>query len=519
MRRFAFVIALTLVGCDISGSDPLPDGYFQDAARAFKVELDSKEKDSDGLAKRIRPMTGLDAAPVSSGKLEDTSGSFQISGVATARFPKGWGCDLTLNSIFQNNMADPDSIESYTLPGFERIIDEFASRVIAPIWQAQYDIGRDSCVADGNVGRCRLIGDPTTWGKVVYTLFNHLDKRVRRYSAAQYGEPLAALGLRPGYVELLPDPMGSAGYSETGFDFLIPVYSAFFEALEAARVEQGASQDAAIIAPSFRVAGLNEVTAAGSPTARFVDFINGRAGPGPDVWSLLATVASPQEHLELFKEYAKLLPANAAVGDLAMRVAPTVWQKFEDRLVTQKQRSNYLGAFAAVVRILQQDNLELFVLDRWGGPGSPYGGTQTGEDLFFDSEGKILPAMIGFMPFSFMANGHYERVRVVRSDSAAASGDVYVLAGKNPDGKAAILVAALPKAGDDRIGYQVNVELNITGLGIGNWEMQRLVIDQDSTSLRYVERSKTPPPLGGALLIERHMVVPSVQYFELSPVL
>lgn len=517
MRRWLPVLVI-LSGCEISSSEPLPDAYFQESTRAFTVRAGQTLRDADDQPLPVRSLGGFDGAPGVPGGMP-VDEFFQRSGVKAVRFPRGWGCEFTLDTVFPSVLADPESNASYRLDPLEQLARSFVSRGMLPIWQAQYDVGGGACRLDGTLGRGDPIGDPVLWGQVVNGVLAQMNRKIGAYYNTEYRERLAQLRQRPGYVELLPDPMGASGYAMLGIDYLLPAYTAFFDALEVADMEATTERVLDVAAPSFRVEGAGALADQDSPMRRFLAFVAQRSGSGPDLWSLLSTVRTPEDHVALIQGLLDRVDlqglSNHRVADLGMRVAPDVWQERAADLATPAERSAYLGAFLAMVKILGQNRLELLVPDRWGGPRAS-ADAQAGEDLFLDAAGNGLPAFHSLTPFFLMELGKAVHVPVDAADGVSGARDVRVLAGRDPDGNVGIIVAALPLPDDARVGYRVTVRLEVTGLGSGAWTMRRAVIDQVTTGFGYTESARAVPA-EGVLIVSRQVVAPSVQYFELKP--
>ncbi len=520
-RMFPLLLMTTMVilaGCEISVSDPLPDGYIASSTRVLSIRVDQPLTDDHGKALPVRTMGGFDggpAAPIT----ESVNVLYKNAGVKAVQFPRGWGCDYTLDGVFPNVLADPGSDGSYRFTDIEDMAKGFVSHGMLPIWQALYDVGSGTCRADDKGGAGNPIGDPVLWGEVVTHTLGYLNRKVAPYFNDEYKARLAELGMSPGYVEVLPDPMTCCGYQALGFDYLQPVYSALFESLARLDEESAGSRILAVAAPSYRISTTNEISDQTSPMGRFLAFAAQRpAGQVPDLWSLMSSTRSPDAQTALLGSLQAGLAAqglpSTRVADLGMRVAPAVWEARAADLDTTAKRSAYAGAFLTMAKILGQDTIELIVPDRRGGPAGKVDAMQ-GEDLFLDADGTPLPAFHTLMPFNVMDLSKSVRVRVEDDNASAGPRDIRVLAGVNKDGGVGIIVAMLPTLDDPRVGYRVTYRLQISGLPDGPRTLRRAIIDAGTTGFRYTE-SSLATPTRGLLTIARQATSPSVQYLELN---
>lgn len=519
MRRL-LPLLLVLSGCEFSSTDPLPEGYNPESTREFTIRADVTIVDDQDRPVPIRTLGGYDGGPETPDGVT-VDAFYQRSGVKVVRFPRGWQCDVTLDQVFPSVLADPESTDSYRFTDLEAMAKGFVSHGMLPIWQALYDVGSGACRADGPVGRSDPIGDPVLWSQAVVGTLEFLNRKVAPYFKDEtYAARIAEVGLNPGYVEVLPDPMACCGYANLGLDYLLPAYGALFEALDQSDQADPGTRILDLVAPSFRVAAPSDLSDEDAPMARFLDFVaQETAGRGPQVLSLLSTTASPDDQAALvkaLKDRAGTLGLQTTrVADLGMRVDPAVWTARAADLDTTAKRSMWLGAFLAMARILDQETLELLVPDRWGGPAAEPG-DQAGEDLFQAANGNGLPAFHTMVPFFLMDLGKAVRVAVDTIDDTAGPRDLRVLAGRKEDGALAVVIVALPTPDDPRVGYRLTYRLDLRGLDGDAYTLRRAVIDAGSTDFRYSESSRVAP-VDGALAVARQIIAPSVQYLELNP--
>jgi len=408
------LLAAAAVACDVSNSSPLPAGYNEAVTRAFTVHLDEPLNGQDGTPLHVRAFAGLDGSPRSP-QGESALAFSQRAGIRVLRYPKGWGCQLSLNSIFPDPTADPSKAASYQMDAIQGPTVELASRSILPMWQSLYDIGTDACTSIDGVGKGSRIGDVDTWAAVCAGVTDRLSRATSPYYNDATKARLALQGLKTGYIEFLPDAMATAGYAKGGLASLLPVYVAWRRAFDAAFPEGGATRVQALVGPSLPASGVADVTTKGRLLKDFLDYVELQPTLAPEVLSFLSYTGSPEEHLALVEAVRKALVdmglAQVQVADTGLRLSADAWDSLVPIYDTQVRRSAYLGAFLASVKILEQDDLDLLVADRWGGLRATSDAI-AGEDLFQADDGEPLPALLSLTPFFRMDLDEATRVAV-----------------------------------------------------------------------------------------------------------
>jgi hypothetical protein len=411
------LLAVAFVACDVSNSPPLPGGYNQAVTRAFTVRLDTPVNGAGGLPARLRPFNGVDGsslAPTGQNPLPFS----QQAGVKVLRYPRGWGCQLTLDAVFPDPTADPTRSASYSMEGLQSLTVELAARSIVPMWQTIYDIGLDqgSCTSTEGVATGGRIGDVDTWATVVTGVTDRLSRATAPYFTADATARLALQRLHPGYVEFLPDALATANYAKGGLSSLLPVYVAWRRAFDVAFPDGGATRIQATVGPSLPAAGPDDVTTKGTLLGGFLDYIRQQSTLAPEVLSFLSNTSTPEQHLALVKATRAALDGMGLTGvqiaDTGLRLPEATWASLSKVYDTTARRSAYLGAYLAMVKVLEQDDLDLLVADRWGGPLPTTVGAVTGEDLFQSADGQPLPALLSLSPFARMDADDATRIAV-----------------------------------------------------------------------------------------------------------
>lgn len=562
------LLAVAVASCDVSNSPPLPEGYNQAITRAFTVRLDAPVEGADGKPLYVRAFNGLDGSPLVPQDYGPVTFS-QRAGVKLLRFPKGWGCQMTLDAIFPDAANDPSKSASYQIGPLQNTAVEMVLRDILPMWQTIYDVGPDACTSIDGVGKgTARIGDVDTWARVVAGVTERLSNATApyfeppRFSAKKMAR-MEAMHLRPGYVEFLPDALATANYAKGGIASLLPVYVAWRRAFDAVFTEGGATRIQALVAPSLPAVGAEDATTPGRPLKDFLDYVSPQKSLAPEVFSFLSNTSSPEAHLALVRAARQALDGieltAVQVADTGLRLSDDAWKSLATLYDTRARRSAYLAAFLTTVKILEQDELDLLVVDRWGGPRAMESSI-AGEDLFQSDDAVPLPALLALEPFDRMDDVEATRVQVsevpwpaansadVRgalasdtgsdagSDATAsdavdedvpASGElplegdpVRVLAARSNTGGMAAVVVALPRAMPARAGVRMRYQLDVEGVPptSARWVLQRYHVDATTVGFRGpVESSAVVPDAEGHVRIVRDITGPAVDYMELVP--
>ncbi len=412
-----FLLAVAVVACDVSNPPALPEGYDPTVTRVFTVHLDKDVNGTDGTPARLRPFNGVDGSSVAPSGDSPLPFS-QRAGVKVLRYPRGWACQDTLDVVFPDPTADPSRSDSYVIDSLQGMTVELAARSIVPMWQTLFDIGlgQGSCTSESGVAMGGRIGDVDTWATVVTGVTDRLSRATAPYYDTAATARLTLQHLRTGYVEFLPDALATANYAKGGLASLLPVYVAWRRAFDVAFPEGGATHIQAIVGPSLPAAGPEDITTTGRLLKDFLDYVKLQPTLAPQVLSFLSNTSTPEQHLALVKATRKALDAMSLKGvqiaDTGLRLPTATWESLKTVYDTPTRRSAYLAAYMASVKILEQDDLDLMVADRWGGmlPTTP--GAVVDEDLFQSADGQPLPAMAALSPFVRMDNDDATRVLV-----------------------------------------------------------------------------------------------------------
>jgi hypothetical protein len=527
-------------GCGLETTEPLPEDYYSSGLRQFTVHADRPVTTGTGSPARVRSMTGFDASPLVAPQ-ESLEGLYQRLGVRAARFPRGWDCVGTLDDVFPDRTADPGRDENYDLTGPGDLARILWSKGILPIWQAQHDVGAGSCLPTGTVGSGDTISDPNLWAAVVGRVAREINNRGQGIRGNQdFMRNLGELGLRPGYIEVLPDPLRESGYERLGINALLPVYSALLGELARVWQDVGDRRILGVIAPSIRVSVVEELNDGTKPVPMFLRHVAVTPEQAPDVLSIRTAAATPEQQSALLKATMEAADQAGLVdwkfADTGVGVSRLIWEDRADTLDSPARRSLFFAAFLTSVRILAQDLAVILVPDRWAGPLAP-GDTTAGEDLFQQSDGRALPAMAAQMPFFLMELAGATRVQVDRvitadpgpdaveatslttpPENPLAPREIQVLASRTGNGGMLILLSVLPLPADSRIGHRLTCDLDIQGLPVleGNWTTRIGMIGETTGEFRFTESYRMPIPAAGTR-IRRTVTVPSVHYLELTP--
>lgn len=487
-------------GCDIYDTTPLPEQYNSDHVSVFNIRATALADDGSGNA--VAPMSfgAFNGSPlVPQGR---TVGAYyQISGVRAARFPLGWGCDLTLDYVFDYENADPNSSDSYNNTSLNALGDELVKYSILPIWQAAWDIGYGACTATPTIGiASRPIGSPDVWGKVAAYQANKLNGLIRSYYNADMITRLAEYGWKPGYVEVYPDPTGSGSYGDLGINSVSLSYQAFQTALAEFLPVEDEKRLIGVISPGIMVSDVSEITDAGTALTDFIDDLPANTDYLPDVFSIKPVVNSLQRLISISHTVRQKLDEAGLdlipLANIDINLNPDTWTDLANHQPTIQNRSAWFGAFTAAAYVRLQGIVDMLIPGRWSTvntiPSEPW----SGEDLYQDETGESMPAMLMLKLVRTFAEEGGEMLNV---DNPAATDDpessetvtgpdsddiISVAASKRRDGGYQFLVSAINPATSERRGLNMKYVLDVSDLSTGTtgWQVGVIEIDSDSTS-------------------------------------
>ncbi len=170
----------------------------------------------------VKAFNGVQGGPISVNSHDaDLTEHYVKAGIKMVRFPYGDGFNdgfkyqpkegaevlrkiskLTISDIFPDRDADPDDPSSYNFSDIDKYVAAIKKSGAEPVWQAIYDIGKDSNGwMENGVQYGKSPADMTKWNTVVYNILRHFNNgwaRGNRWNIK--------------YVEFYHDPAGVGGY-------------------------------------------------------------------------------------------------------------------------------------------------------------------------------------------------------------------------------------------------------------------------------------------------------------------
>jgi hypothetical protein len=213
---------------------------------------------------------------------------------------------------------------------------------------------------------------------------------------------------------------------------------------------------------------------------------------------------------------------SVRLADMGMALDADLWTGLAPLYPTRAQRSALFAAYAAMVRMQEQDLLTLLVQERWSGPLASPDAT-VGEDLFQDDDGRTLPAYAALQVFSRLDQGDGMRLRVVdvteASGGSTPSDSLRVLAARTSSGGISLVVVALPPLENPRPAIRMRYDLSVQGLADApnGWTITRWVIDSTSVGLKGPVEQSPFNPVDGAFRVVREILGPAIHQIDLSP--
>ena len=532
----ATLVLIMAAGCS-DGAVPLEEGHNARHVREFDIRSSAIMTDGTGSPVKVRPSGLYDASPLVPG--DQLLGAFyQRSGVRAARFPLGWGCDLTLDFVFNDEMADAGSSESYNLNAIDGLADELVKYQILPVWQAAWDIGYDGCVKTPTFGvASRPISSPDQWGKVTAFFATRLNSMIRRYYKADMLARINDAGLFAGYVEVYPDATVSGAYGDLSVIGLLQAYGIFQSTLEEyVPLDPGdgsaSKRVLGIMAPGIVLSSPDDLDESYSAMNDFIDEFASNAYLRPDVFSFRPEVDSLASLVDTTLALRAKLDDNglariplAAIG---ASVTPATWQQLEMFQDTPEKRSMWLGAFAAAGYARLQRQLSLISPGRWSTLPAAQGESWSGEDLFQRADGSAMPAMFALKAVRDFSSAGSELISFANQDPVDSPAqlevtgdkgdDISVLASRLSEGGYQFLVVALPPASVERTGVNMKYVINVTDVQAGTtgWEVRVAEIDHDSSSYRLISRGPATVD-DGNFSFSAYIKGPAVHLIRFSP--
>lgn len=522
-----WAIPVLAASCDLSSSDPLPDDYLAAVTRTYQVSFSDLATGPGSVPVPVRALSAVEASSLVQGS--DTPLVLaQRMGAKALSLPRGLGCDLALSGVFPDPTNDPGDSRAYQWEALRDHLRETAARGMVPIWQTLYDIGEDSCAVDraGPAVATHRIGDSETWSAVVGLLARWINGSLNPYYSNEAKARLEARGLYPAYAEFLPDALRLGGYRGPGVPAVIGIYRPWFRAIHDAFVEDTAPRVLARVAPSLPLTSEAEVEDRTSPVGAFLDLLSTDPSVAPEVLGVLSRARSPEGHRKMMQALRAALDGmglqSVRLADMGMALDADLWAGLASLYPTRAQRSALLAAYAAMVRMQEQDLLTLLVQERWSGPLASPDAT-VGEDLFQDDEGRTLPAYAALQVFARLDQGDGMRLRVVdvteTSGGSTPSDSLRVLAARTSSGGVSLVVVALPPLEDPRPAIRMRYDLSVQGLADApkGWTITRWVIDSTSVGLKGPVEQSPFTPVDGAFRVVREILGPAIHQIDLSP--
>lgn len=542
MKRLNFLTAATIAALFAAGgcsgdTVPLQENHNDLHLRTFDIRSSAIVTDDDGKTIRVRPSGIYDASPVAPSD-QILAAFYQRSGVRAARYPLGWGCDLSLDFIFDDETSDATSSGSYRLTAIDELSDLLVKYSVLPIWQAAWDIGYDGCSVTPTIGiASRPISNPDQWGLVTSFYATRLNNLVRKYYNADMIAKITAAGLKPGYVEIYPDATDTGAYGDLSIISLTQAYNDFFdafnEALPVIPTDAAASKRViGVIAPGMSISDPSELSATYSSLMDFIADLGNNPSHLPDIFSIKPEVDSLASLVDVVQTMRQTLDdnglADVPMAAIGATLTPDTWTDLAVSQPTIAGRSMWLGAFAAAGFARLQGELAFIEPQRWSekdaDPLEPY----SGEDLFQNADGSPLPAMLALKAIREFSNAGSDLISFVNpapvdapelvAASDAPDDDISILASRLSEGGYQFLVVALPPATVDRNGVNIRYVLNVTDVQTGttDWEVRIAQIDSESASYKMVGRGAATVD-DGNVSFSSYIRGPAIHVIRFSP--
>ena len=533
----AATVALGFGGACSNETVPLENNHNSLHVRTFDIRSSAIVKDGTGSPLKVRASGIYDGSALTP-EGQVVAATYQRSGVRAVRYPLGWGCDLSLDFVFDNELADANSVDSYNLTALDELTNLFTMYMVIPVWQAAWDIGYDGCSATPTIGvASRPISNPDKWGLVTSFLATKLNNTVRKYYDADFVAKLAGFGMMPGYVEIYPDPTDAGAFGDLSVISLTQAYNNFYDAFnEALPLEPSDGSPSrrviGVIAPGISISDSSEINATYSSMMDFIDDLAFNPDHLPDVFSIKPEVDSLASLVDVVHTMRQVLDDNGlAKVDMAAIGATLTADTWSDLAVSQptvEDRSMWLAAFAAAGFVRLQDDIAFIVPQRWSElPADPLE-PRSGEDLFQRADGSPLPAFYVLKALREFSEDGGDRISFVNAapvddpTEITATGDVgddiSIMASKLIGGGYQFLVVALPPASVDRNGINMKYVLNVTDVqsGTTDWEVRIAEIDADSASFRMASRGSATVD-DGNVSFSAYIKGPAVHMIRFSP--
>lgn len=397
--------ATGITGCDETSARSSNTLY------SFQVSYGDQVTSGD-IPARVRAMTGYDPdEAISSSYQESGVSSFcRDNGVRVARYPRGWGCEYTLDTMWPDTYQGDIANVSMDYTQFDAMTRSFISYYIVPVWQAIWDFHDGTCTEENGLPTGSMVENVADWVDVVATIIQRMDSVVYPYYSNREGalEEVVARGLSAGYVEVQPNPLGAGGYGETGFLTWMNTYRQLMVEITQRFAVADRLPVVDIIGPGLEVTSPDDFTNAEHPAGLFIQEISEFDAIQPGLMSFSATVSSFEEAVDIALAARAALDAkgmeNVGIAMLDLRLDDDALAAISPSDTGIWLRSVYLGCMMANLRIKLQDQLNLITAFRRG--GTLLTDSVTREDLFQREDGSTpLPAMLAFMPFFMMDNG------------------------------------------------------------------------------------------------------------------
>ncbi len=305
--------------------------------------------------------------PVVSGGAVLTN-ELRTANVGILRVPDGYLCDYELGGIFPKANEDVTLPASYAFDKIDAAL-EVAKSIdgVQIVWQAMYDIGRDTCKIEGGIEKSAPPKDPARWAQVAVNVLRHWNKALipeTDQALATWRKAAKDLGIRT--VEFPSDPMGRGGYKKA--DAVVADYITLAEAIRTAfPAAAGGQPPMRVVGPAMRIASGDEV--AGHAVVAFIDgLVTQKKQSLLDALTFESTATTPAELARIAEQLRSLLKTR---GLAAIPVWLTRYQSdpaarpasFEDASAVGLW-SAHSGAFASTARIDLQGLVDAAVFYR-----------------------------------------------------------------------------------------------------------------------------------------------------------